>query len=351
MIELSQSELLDFCGKNDQRIRELENEFEIRIVPRGNTLKLIGPSDDVNRAHSAIKSLLSFSRSKQSLNKQQFRYAVQSMKSDKEEDLKSIFADKVQVQLRKRSITPMTAGQKRYLDAIRNSDIVFGIGPAGTGKTYLAMAMAVHSLMNNYVRRIVLVRPAVEAGEKLGFLPGDIAAKFDPFVRPLYDAMHDMMDPEKAKMLLENGVVEVAPLAFMRGRTLNSAFVILDEGQNTSIEQMKMFLTRLGYDSKAVITGDITQIDLPVGKESGLIHVRRVLADIPGIDFVYFDQRDVVRHELVQKIVRAYERFEHGGNGGQQEFDLPTDNEEPPAPVIEKVDMEAEGGHADSVSA
>jgi phosphate starvation-inducible protein PhoH and related proteins len=325
VIELSQSELLDVCGKNDQRIRELESEFDIRIVPRGNTLKLIGPADNVSRARNAIRNLLSISRGKPGpapITNQQFRYTVESIKSDKEDDVKAVFSDRSQLHLRKRSVSAMTAGQKRYLDSIRRSDIVFGIGPAGTGKTYLAMASAVHYLMNNYVRRIVLVRPAVEAGEKLGFLPGDIAAKFDPFVRPLYDALNDMMDPEKARMLLDNGTIEIAPLAFMRGRTLNSSFVILDEGQNTSIEQMKMFLTRLGYDSKAVITGDITQIDLPSGKESGLVQVRRVLSDIRGIEFVMFDERDVVRHELVQKIIRAYERYDHGNGSGQQELEL-----------------------------
>lgn len=323
VIELEQSELLDFCGKNDQRIRELESRFGVRIVPRGNTLKLIGQPDEVARVRDVIGNLLTFSRKKTGLNKQQVRYAVESIAADRQEDLQSIFSDRIIVPLRKRAITPMTAGQKRYLDFIRSSDIVFGIGPAGTGKTYLAMAMAVYHLVNNLVRRIVLVRPAVEAGEKLGFLPGDIAAKFDPFVRPLYDALHDMMEPERVASLLETSIVEIAPLAFMRGRTLNSSFVILDEGQNTSIEQMKMFLTRLGYDSKAVVTGDITQIDLPAGKESGLVNARRVLSGIPGIEFAYFDERDVVRHELVQKIIRAYEKAgNHRNSGGQQELEF-----------------------------
>lgn len=323
VIELSQSQLLDFCGRNDQKLRELETQFDIRIVPRGNTLKLIGPSEQVSRARHLIENLIHFSQEKTSLNRQQFRYALESVKSDRNEDLQSIFSDRVQVPLRKRAVTAMTAGQKRYLDAIRRADVVFGIGPAGTGKTYLAMAMAVHYLVNNLVGRIVLVRPAVEAGERLGFLPGDIAAKFDPFVRPLYDALHDMIDPERVKMLLENGTVEIAPLAFMRGRTLNSSFVILDEGQNTTIEQMKMFLTRLGYDSKAVLTGDITQIDLPVGRESGLVHARKVLSNVQGIEFVQFDERDVVRHELVQKIIRAYER--EGRSTGAARQPAPSD--------------------------
>jgi phosphate starvation-inducible PhoH-like protein len=323
VIELNQDEILEFCGKNDQQLRDLESKFDVRIVPRGNTLKLIGSPEEVARVRETIDNLLSFSRGKNELSRQQRRYAIESIRAEKKEDLKSIFNDKISVPLRKRAIAPMTAGQKRYLDAIRHSDIVFGIGPAGTGKTYLAMTMGVHYLVNNVVRRIVLVRPAVEAGEKLGFLPGDIAAKFDPYVRPFYDALHDMVEPERVKGFIENGVVEIAPLAFMRGRTLNSAFVILDEAQNTSVEQMKMFLTRLGFDSKAVITGDVTQIDLPTGKESGLVQVRKVLQGIDGIDFVYFDQTDVVRHELVQKIVRAYERAEKGAQ--QEELDLDTE--------------------------
>ncbi|HZA13519.1 MAG TPA: PhoH family protein, partial [Myxococcaceae bacterium] len=200
--------------------------------------------------------------------------------------------------------------QKRYVDAIRSHDIVFGIGPAGTGKTYLAMAMAVAFLQERKVKRIILARPAVEAGEKLGFLPGDLAEKVNPYLRPLYDALNDMMDPARAAQLVEQGVIEVAPLAFMRGRTLNDAFVILDEAQNTTIEQMKMFLTRLGFHSKAVITGDITQVDLPVGKVSGLIHAQRILSGIPGINMSWFTDVDVVRHALVQAVIRAYEKSE-----------------------------------------
>ncbi|AXA37597.1 Phosphate starvation-inducible protein PhoH, predicted ATPase [Candidatus Sumerlaea chitinivorans] len=313
VVELSQSELLDFCGKNDEKLRELEAQFDVRIVPRGNTIKIMGEPEKVGQACQLVEHLLSFSRSKNGLSKHQVRYAIRSIKEERKENLREIFSDRVTLPLKKRGVSPMTAGQKRYLDAIRTCDIVFGIGPAGTGKTYLAMAMAVHHLIEKMVRRIILVRPAVEAGEKLGFLPGDIAAKFDPFVRPLYDALFDMVEPERARELMENGTVEIAPLAFMRGRTLNSAFVILDEGQNTSIEQMKMFLTRLGNDSKAVITGDITQIDLPAGKESGLVHAQRILSSIEGIAFVYFDETDVVRHELIQKIIRAYDAADRGG--------------------------------------
>jgi len=320
VVELGSAEVLEFCGKNDEKLRELEAQFDVRIVPRGTTIKVLGEPTKVGQACRLIEHLLSFSRSQNGLSKRQIKYAVESIKSEREEDLKRIFSDRVTLPLKKRGVAPMTANQKHYLDAIRRCDIVFGIGPAGTGKTYLAMAMAVHHLISERVRRIILVRPAVEAGEKLGFLPGDIAAKFDPFVRPLYDALYDMIEPERARQLIENGTVEIAPLAFMRGRTLNSAFVILDEGQNTSVEQMKMFLTRLGNDSKAVITGDVTQIDLPAGKESGLVHAQRILADIDGIAFVYFDDRDVVRHELIQKIIRAYDAADKGAY--QQELPL-----------------------------
>ena len=320
VIELSQSELLDFCGTNDEKLREIETQFGVRIIPRGTTLKLLGTAAEVGRASNLIQSLVSFQRGNQSLSKKQRRYAMDSIREDRGEDLRRIFNDRVDMPHRRRPVSPMTAGQKRYLDAIRSHDIVFGVGPAGTGKTYLAMAMAVHFLMNNLVRRIVLVRPAVEAGEKLGFLPGDIAAKFDPFVRPLYDALQDMVEPERTQALIENGTIEIAPLAFMRGRTLNNAFIVLDEAQNTTPEQMKMFLTRLCYDSKAVVTGDVTQIDLPQGRVSGLVHVQNVLHNVEGIRFVSFDDGDVVRHELIQRIVRAYEKADRNGS---QQTELP----------------------------
>lgn len=218
--------------------------------------------------------------------------------------------DTIWVSNRKRHITPQGIGQKAYVEAIRHHDVVFGIGPAGTGKTYLAMAMAVATLKRQEVQRIVITRPAVEAGERLGFLPGDLAEKVNPYLRPLYDALHDMMELEQVERFLERGTLEVAPLAFMRGRTLNDSFIILDEAQNTTSEQMKMFLTRLGYDSRAVITGDITQIDLPADRTSGLIEARTILADIPGIAFCMFTEQDVVRHPLVQEVIRAYERHE-----------------------------------------
>jgi len=224
--------------------------------------------------------------------------------------LKPIFLDRVYITSKRKIITPKSVNQKNYIDSIRNYDIVFGIGPAGTGKTYLAMAMAISALMKKEVSRVVLTRPAVEAGEKLGYLPGDLYEKVNPYLRPLYDALHDMMDFENASQLIQSGVLEVAPLAFMRGRTLNDSFIILDEAQNSTLEQMKMFLTRLGFDSKTVITGDVTQTDLPEGKSSGLIQAREILAHIPEIKFVHFTKEDVVRHPLVQKIIDAYERIE-----------------------------------------
>jgi len=302
-----------FSGTHAEVLRGIEEDKGVRIVLRGTMLKIIGAAESV---HSAAQLIEALQHAVDDNNGQlhpppQMRYAINAANTEREPDLVDDLltaADPIKVQLKNRRIAPMTPGQRRYVDAIRQHDIVFGIGPAGTGKSYLAMAMAVNSLLNGQVRRIVLVRPAVEAGEKIGFLPGDITAKLDPYVRPLYDALYDMMDAEKVNAYLETGIIEIAPLAFMRGRTLNDAFILLDEGQNTSIEQMKMFLTRLGFDSKAVITGDTSQIDLERGKKSGLVHAERILRGVPGIEFVRFEQRDIVRHQLVQRIVQAYEK-------------------------------------------
>jgi phosphate starvation-inducible PhoH-like protein len=236
-------------------------------------------------------------------------YGLRILSADRNARLREIFLDTIYISAHKRTIAPKSIAQKDYIDAIRKNDIVFGIGPAGTGKTYLAMAMAVAALAKNEIMRIVLTRPAVEAGERLGFLPGDLAEKVNPYLRPLYDALNDMVDVDRARRYMERGTIEVAPLAFMRGRTLNDAFVILDEAQNTTHEQMKMFLTRLGYGSKAVITGDVTQTDLPAGRDSGLVEAREILKDVSGIRFVAFTERDVVRHRLVQAIVAAYDRL------------------------------------------
>jgi len=308
VITLERDEVLEFCGRHDSRLRQIEAQFNARIIPRGNEIRIQGERSEVERASKVISELLMVQRrARVHASPEQIRCAINAVKSDRPEEIRAVFLDQITVPLRGKHVAPLTVGQKAYVDAIRRNDIVFSIGPAGTGKTYLAVAMAVHALVEGHVRRIILARPAVEAGERLGFLPGDIAAKFDPFVRPLYDALYDMMEMEKVASHLEQGVIEIAPLAFMRGRTLNGAFVILDEGQNTTVEQMKMFLTRLGCDSKAVVTGDITQIDLPKDKPSGLVHARRILSGIEGIAFVEFDERDVVRHELVQKIIRAYE--------------------------------------------
>jgi phosphate starvation-inducible PhoH-like protein len=249
-------------------------------------------------------------------------YAIRMISDDRTVNLEDIFLDAVYISARKRVITPKSLGQKRYIDAIRKFDLVIGIGPAGTGKTYLAMAMAVACFMKQEFERIVLTRPAVEAGEKLGFLPGNMHEKVNPYLRPLYDALHDMMEFDRASKLVEKGIIEVAPLAFMRGRTLNDSFVILDEAQNTGPEQMKMFLTRLGFNSKAVITGDITQVDLPENKMSGLIEIQSILKGIDGIEFVYFSDKDVVRHPLVQDIIRAYERADERRQRGRERASL-----------------------------
>ena len=278
---------------------------------RGNKIFLQGSDKSVERADKLIRDIRSISSSGYILTPEDIRYALRSATPEGDyASVKDLFLNNVPVSSKKRFIIPKTETQRKYIDAIKNYDIVIGIGPAGTGKTYLAMAMAINAFLKKQVSRIVLARPAVEAGEKLGFLPGDIYEKFNPYLRPLYDALLDMMEAEKAGKLVERGIIEIAPLAFMRGRTLNDSFVILDEAQNTTSEQMKMYLTRLGFNSKTVITGDITQIDLPPGRLSGLIEAERILSDIEGIKFIYFSEKDVVRHKLVQEIVKAYERYE-----------------------------------------
>ncbi|HYR79037.1 MAG TPA: PhoH family protein, partial [Candidatus Dormibacteraeota bacterium] len=267
----------------------------------------------VERARQMFQLLEGSLKSGSPVRNREFAYALNVVKHEGAAALKSLFDDRIQTSAKKPAVTPKTVGQKKYLEAIRQHDVTFGVGPAGTGKTYLAMAMALAALMKNQVTRMVLCRPAVEAGEKLGFLPGDLAEKVNPYLRPLYDALHDMVDFDRARRMLERGTIEVAPLAFMRGRTLNDSFIILDEAQNTTSEQMKMFLTRLGYNSKAVITGDVTQIDLPSGKLSGLKEASIVLGGTPGISFIRFNDRDVVRHRLVQSIILAYESFNADG--------------------------------------
>lgn len=299
----------ELLGQHDQHIRAIEQAFAVRIGINGSTLKLSGEHGNQALAGKLLGELYDLLKRGYPLFAGDVEYATRIIRADRNADLKDIFLDQVYVSAHKRIISPKSVNQKLYVEAIRTHDIVFGIGPAGTGKTYLAMAMALSALMKNQVTRMVLCRPAVEAGEKLGFLPGDLNEKVNPYLRPLYDALHDMVDFDRARRMLERGTIEVAPLAFMRGRTLNESFIILDEAQNTTSEQMKMFLTRLGYGSQAVITGDITQIDLPSGKLSGLKEARTVLAETPGIRFVHFNERDVVRHRLVQAIITAYESF------------------------------------------
>ena len=297
-------------GSHSENLRRVARTIGVRINAKGNILTLQGERTDVQLAKRVLNDLYGLLKKGYPLYPPDVDYAIRMISDDRNVNLEDIFLDAVYISSRKRVITPKSLAQKRYIDSIRKHDLVIGIGPAGTGKTYLAMAMAVAFLMKQEVERIVLTRPAVEAGEKLGFLPGDIAEKVNPYLRSLYHALHDMMDFERALKLLEKGVIEVAPLAFMRGRTLNDSFVILDEAQNTGSEQMKMFLTRLGFGSKAVITGDITQIDLPENKASGLIEVQGILKGIEGIEFVYFSEKDVVRHPLVQDIIKAYDVYE-----------------------------------------
>jgi len=295
-------------GEQNRHLRIIEEGAGVGIEAKGASLEISGSREAVAIAKTTLTQLYALAGKGHPLYSADIAFALHVMQGNPSAKLEKIFLDKVYVTTKNRLITPKTENQKRYIDAIRDHDIVFGIGPAGTGKTYLAVAMAVSALANNQVRSIVLTRPAVEAGEKLGFLPGDLAQKVNPYLRPLHDALGDMLGVEKALALQEQGVIEIAPLAFMRGRTLSNAFIILDEAQNTSKEQMKMFLTRIGFDSRAIITGDITQIDLPNKQQSGLIDAEELLAGLEGIAFRRFGKEDVVRHPLVQKIIQAYEQ-------------------------------------------
>jgi phosphate starvation-inducible PhoH-like protein len=296
-------------GTYDENLKHLENLFSVRIRSSGNELIVEGETADVGRAEKVLDQLSALIRGGYRLAKGDVKTASQLVAQDDNVELSDYFLKSATKTSGKRQVVPKSVTQKKYLDAIEQHDIVFGIGPAGTGKTYLAMAQAVSFLLAKRVSRIILARPAVEAGEKLGFLPGDLQEKVNPYLRPLYDALYDMIDLERVERLIERGTIEVAPIAFMRGRTLNDAFVILDEAQNTTSEQMKMFLTRLGFGSKAVITGDVTQIDLPTGRTSGLVEAMKVIGNVEGIAFIHFDEKDVVRHSLVQAIVKAYEAY------------------------------------------
>jgi phosphate starvation-inducible PhoH-like protein len=306
-IELPPRGLETLFGVHDQNIKYLESLLDIRINARGQDVSIDGDPKDVETAERILEDFAELFQEGRTFTDKELREAFAQIAEDRAFSLRDYFTKTRFNPSGKKQVAPKSANQRRYIQAIQDQDVVFGIGVAGTGKTYLAVAMAVQALMQKQVNRIVLARPAVEAGEKLGFLPGDLQDKVDPYLRPLYDALFDLIDYERVTRLLEKRVIEVAPLAFMRGRTLSDAFIILDEAQNTTSEQMKMFLTRIGFGSKAVITGDVTQVDLPTGKRSGLIEAERILSKIEGIDFIYFTDKDVVRHKLVQMIIRAYE--------------------------------------------
>jgi phosphate starvation-inducible PhoH-like protein len=298
-------------GGREENLGLVEQELGVKLVTREEWLKVDGPADAIARTETLFGHLDEARSQGVNVRTTDFTRIVGMVARGDSKELQALFGDPLVIATNRRSIVPKTLGQKLYLQSIQKNSVVFGVGPAGTGKTYLAMAAAISALLKNQVQRIILTRPAVEAGEALGFLPGDLREKIQPYLRPLYDAMHDMLDAEDVTRLTEKGVIEIAPLAYMRGRTLSQAFIVLDEAQNTTPEQMMMFLTRLGEDSRMVITGDVTQIDLPRAKQSGLVEVSRILANIPGIDFHYFSGADIVRHPLVVKIIEAYERYKN----------------------------------------
>lgn len=302
------NEAMALFGTNDKHLKILEKKLEVSIISRGEHVRVSGELDAIKQLEDILTTLLTVVRKGITISERDIVYSVDLAKEGKINQLETLFEDEITKNVKGKSIRVKTLGQKTYISAIKSKDLVFGIGPAGTGKTYLAVVMAVNALKKGEVKRIILTRPAVEAGESLGFLPGDLKEKVDPYLRPLYDALHDVLGTEQTLRLIERETIEIAPLAYMRGRTLDDAFVILDEAQNTTSAQMKMFLTRLGFGSKMVITGDITQIDLPKGATSGLYMAEKLLTDVDGISFVHLQQSDVVRHPLVQKIIEAYEK-------------------------------------------
>lgn len=305
-------QVVSLFGSFDENIKYVQKAFNVEIVTRGSDLKILGDVESVSKATRAINGLLNLINKGETLNEQNIRYVISLVNEDNDEGLSVMGGDSICLTSKGKPIKPKTLGQKKYIESIKSNTIVFGVGPAGTGKTYLAVAMAVTAFRNKQVNRIVITRPAVEAGEKLGFLPGDLQSKVDPYLRPLYDALFDMLETESYQKYQERGSIEVAPLAYMRGRTLDDSFIILDEAQNTTTEQMKMFLTRMGFNSKVVVTGDITQIDLPDGKRSGLVEVMKILKKVDDIEIIRFSEKDIVRHRLVQEIVKAYEKYEEG---------------------------------------
>jgi phosphate starvation-inducible PhoH-like protein len=299
----------EFFGTHDANVKYLESLLKVQVHLQDDTLTVDGPDDKVGLVERLVSDYQQLRSEGVKFSNGDLKSIIRIISEDESQSLRGVLSSSKGHVVGKRNVTPKTLNQKIYVDAIDKNDLVFGVGPAGTGKTYLAVSMAVRALVEKRVNRIVLTRPAVEAGERLGFLPGTLQEKIDPYLKPLYDALYDMLDVERVDRHLERGVIEIAPLAFMRGRTLNDSFVILDEAQNTTPEQMKMFVTRIGYNSKAIVTGDVTQIDLPNGKLSGLVEAEKILSEVEGISFVHFNERDVVRHPLVQRIVRAYENY------------------------------------------
>ena len=314
ILNLTSEQISVLFGNFDENINKIQNEYNVSIVNRSEGLKIIGEPKNIEDAEKAVKALVDIASSGQNLSEQTVRYVTSMVADGAENQLSQLTGDGVCVTAGGQIVRPRTVGQKKYIESIGQNTIVLGIGPAGTGKTYLAVAMAVKAFRNHEIKKIILTRPAVEAGEKLGFLPGDLQDKFDPYLRPLYDALFDMFGAESFQRYMEKGIIEVAPLAYMRGRTLDEAFIILDEAQNTTSEQIKMFLTRLGNESKMVITGDITQIDLPDSRRSGLVEAMRVLKGIDDICIHKFTEKDVVIHKLVQDIIKAYEKHNRGEN-------------------------------------
>ncbi|WP_418401689.1 PhoH family protein [Anaerotignum lactatifermentans] len=309
-IQLENDIILPVFGQFDSNIRKIEKSCGVQIVNCGDDVKVVGEERGVHKAWNVLNSMAALARRGEEITEQNLEYFISSAEEADLQELEKVYDNLICITANGRPLKPKTMGQKKYIDLMKNNTVVFGIGPAGTGKTYLAMAMAITAFKNNEVNRIILTRPAIEAGEKLGFLPGDLQQKVDPYLRPLYDALYEIMGVENFTKNMEKGLIEVAPLAYMRGRTLDNAYIVLDEAQNTTPEQMKMFLTRIGYGSKAVITGDLTQIDLAEGKRSGLLEATKILSGIEGIGMITLTNKDVVRHPLVQKIILAYEKFE-----------------------------------------
>lgn len=310
-LQIDNENMIAIFGQYDSNIKKIEQVCGVQIVNRGDDIKIIGEENEVIYAENILHSLEVLAKKGEEITEQNVLYLFQAKEEGNLKEIEKVYNDFICMTMNGRPVRPKTLGQKKYIDLIKKNTIIFGVGPAGTGKTYLAMAMAITAFKNEEVNRIILTRPAIEAGEKLGFLPGDLQQKVDPYLRPLYDALHEIMGADTFMKNMEKGLIEVAPLAYMRGRTLDNAFIVLDEAQNTTPEQMKMFLTRIGYGSKAVITGDLTQIDLTEGKHSGLLEATKILSDIEDIGIITLTNKDVVRHPLVQKIIQAYEKFEN----------------------------------------